>query len=103
MGAVGWLLKGCKPGERADGGQAQVARPDAGAPARRHPDRRAPRPTAACGAAPGQREQQPERIPVGCDRVWADIALTHEPLGKIALDERESPRSRPRSQPRNRY
>src|SRR5262249_59050246 len=33
-----------------------------------------------------EREQQPECIPVGSDRVGADVALAHEPLCEVALD-----------------
>src|SRR5262249_5597111 len=33
-------------------------------------------------------EQQPECIPVRCDRVGADVALAHEPLGEVTLDQR---------------
>jgi hypothetical protein len=35
----------------------------------------------------GELEQQPERVPIGRDRVGAHIALAHEPLGEEALDE----------------
>jgi hypothetical protein len=35
-----------------------------------------------------KREQQPERVPVGCDCIGADVALTYEPLGGVTLDER---------------
>lgn len=33
-------------------------------------------------------DQQPECIPVESDRVGADVALAHEPFGKVALDQR---------------
>jgi hypothetical protein len=88
QGAVGRLLEGREPKEGSDGGQAQVARPDAGGPLRleiseeradeRHiqivkgEDRRGLAEPRLCKG-----EQQPERVPVGCDRVGADIALTH--------------------------
>ena len=41
-------------------------------------------------AEPGlrKREQQPECIPIRCDRIGADIALTHEPFGEVTLDQR---------------
>jgi hypothetical protein len=35
-----------------------------------------------------EHEQQPERVPVGGDRVGANIALAHEALGEEALDQR---------------
>ena len=90
-GAVGRLLEGREPEEGANGRQAQVARPDAGAPLRleisqeraderriqiveRQGRRRLAEPRLC------KREQQPERVPVGCDRVGADVALTYEPL-----------------------
>jgi hypothetical protein len=33
-------------------------------------------------------EQQPEAVPIGCDRVGADVALAHEPIGEVTLNER---------------
>ena len=99
MGAVGRLLEGREPEEGADGGQAQVARPYARTPLRleiiekrtderriqiveRQGRRRLAKPSLC------KREQETESIPVGRDRVGADVALPHKPLGKIALDER---------------
>jgi hypothetical protein len=99
QGAVCRLLEGGEPEERADGGQAQVAGPDTGTPLRleiseeaadkRHIE-------IVDGQSRGgftksrlsKREQQSEGVPVGCDRVGADIALAHEPLGEVTLDQR---------------
>src|SRR5271166_830532 len=99
MRAVGRLLEGREPEERADGGQAQVARSDASAPLRleilqkRADERRVQiverqnrRWLAKSSLRKG--EQQPKRVSVRSDRVGADIALTHEPLGEVTLDER---------------
>jgi hypothetical protein len=98
-GAAGRLLEGHEPEEGANGRQAQVARPDAGAPLRleigkegtdeRHiqivegQGRRGLAQPRLC-----KPEQQPECVLVGCDRVGADIALSHEPLGEVMLDKR---------------
>src|SRR5690349_4726504 len=98
MSAVGRLLKRGEPEEGADRGQAQVTGPDAGAALlleilQKRTDERRIQIVESQGrrrlAEPllSKREQEPERVPVGCDRVRADIALTHEPLGKVALDE----------------
>jgi hypothetical protein len=35
-----------------------------------------------------EQEQQPECVSVRCDRVGADVALAHEPLSEVALDQR---------------
>src|SRR5271166_6524160 len=95
MRAVGRLLEGREPEERADGGQALVAGPDASAPLRlqilqkRADERRVQiverqnrRWLAKSSLRKG--EQQPKRVSVRSDRVGADIALTHE----VTLDER---------------
>src|SRR5665647_3621711 len=98
-GAVGRLLEGREPEEGANGRQAQVARPDAGASLRleiseERADERRIEIVKGQGrrglAEPSlcKREREPERVPVGCDRVGADVALTHEPLGEVTLDER---------------
>src|SRR5664279_496693 len=98
-GAVGRLLEGREPEEGANGRQAQVARPDAGASLRLEiSEERADERRVEIVEGQGRwglaeprlckREQQPERVPIGCDRVGADIALPHEPLGEVTLDER---------------
>jgi hypothetical protein len=99
QGTVGRLLEGRESEEGTNGRQAQVARPDAGAPLRleineERADERYIQIVEGQGrrrlAEPRlcKREQQPERVSVGCDRVGADVALTHEPLGEVTLDER---------------
>ena len=98
-GAVSRLLEGHKPKERADGSQAQVACRDADAAIRlkiaqeRADERRVElieRQGRWCFVKPHLRkhEQQAERVPVGSDRMDANVALTHEPFGKVALDQR---------------
>lgn len=97
--AVRWLLERHEPEEGADGGQAQVARLGAGTALRLKIDQECTDErciqVAECQSRGGlteprlcEREQQPERIPIGCDRVGADVALAHEPLGEVALDQR---------------
>src|SRR6202163_1330978 len=97
--AVDRLFEGREPEEGANGRQAQVSRPDADASIRleiceERADERRIEIVKGQGrrklAEPRlcKREQQPERVPVGCDRVGADVALTHEPLGEVTLDQR---------------
>ena len=99
MSAVGRLLERHETKEGADGGQTQVARPDAGAAPHleigqeRANERRlqiVERQGRRGLAEPRlrEREQQPECIPIRCDRIGADIALTHEPFGEVTLDQR---------------
>ena len=92
-GAVGRLLEGGEPEERVNGRQAQVARPRARAPlCLEVSEERADESNVQIVEGQGRRrlaeprlckpEQQPERVPVGCDRVGTGIALTYEPLGE---------------------
>ncbi len=82
--AVGRFLEGCEPEEGADGGQAQVARPGAGATflldiIKKRADKRRIQIVERQGrrrfaeSRMCKREQQPECIPVGCDRVGATL------------------------------
>ena len=104
-GAVSGLLEGHEVEEGADGGQTQVTRPYPGASFRFEiGQERADK--WRVQIAEGQlrwrlaqprlreREQQPERVPVGCDRVGADVALAYEALGEVALDQGGDPAAR---------
>jgi hypothetical protein len=42
----------------------------------------------APGALDGERDQQLERVAVGSDRVWADMALTDQPVAEERLQRR---------------
>ena len=98
QGAVGRLLEGGEPEERPNGRQTQVARSGTGTPPRLEigEERTDQRPIEIVeGQCRGRlaeprlckREQQPERISVGSDRVGGNVALTHESVGKVALDQ----------------
>lgn len=95
----GGLFERGETEEGTNGGQAQVARPDADRPAcleivEEGADER--------GVELGQieprgrlaqlrlrvREKQPERVAVSCEGVRSGVALLHEALGEEALDER---------------
>src|SRR5262245_38537594 len=98
-GTAGRLLERHETKKGADSGQAKVACPDAGATLllevfEKRVDERRVQIVEHQGrgrlAQPPlcKKEQQPERVPVGCDRVCAYVALTHEPLSEVALDKR---------------
>jgi hypothetical protein len=97
-GAVSRLFEGHKPEEGAHGGQAQVACRDAGAALHLEigQERADERRVQFIEGQGGRRlaklrhrelQQQPERIPVGRDRMDAHVLLTDKPLGKKAFDE----------------
>src|SRR5580693_8302395 len=93
------LLERHESEEGADGSQAEVTRPGAGTALRleiaqeRTDERRiqiVERQHRWGLAEPRlcEREQEPECIPVRCDRVGADVALAHEAVGEVTLDQR---------------
>src|SRR5262245_46483716 len=93
-GTAGRFLERHETKKGADSGQAKVACPDAGAALllevfEKRVDERRVQIVEHQGrgrlAQPPlcKKEQQPERVPVGCDRVSADIALAHEPIGEV--------------------
>jgi hypothetical protein len=96
---VGRFLEGNEPEEGVNGGQAEIAR--SGADASLCLEIGKERADEWCieiiddqigGRLAEPRlckpEQQPERVPIGCDRVATDVALAHEPLRKVPLDQR---------------
>ena len=93
------FLEGHEPEEGSDGGQTQVTRLHAGAALYLDiGEERADERRIQIGERQGrwglpqlhlcEHEKQPERVPVGGDRVGANIALAYEALGEVALDQR---------------
>src|SRR5262245_20617370 len=100
-GAASWLLERRITKEGADGGQPQITGPDAGTALllevlkKRADETRIQILEDQGGGWLAQSrlcksEQQSERIPIGCDRVAADVALAHEPIGEVTLNERSN-------------
>lgn len=97
-GAVGRLFEGNEPEEGVNGGQAQIPRSRADAPLSLEIGKE--RADEWCieiiddqsrGRLAEPRlckpEQQPERVPIECDRVGTDVALAHESLREVPLDQ----------------